>query len=350
MGIPSASFGLNFLKCEVFLRYFYFSILFFFLCGCIISKWGLANSDDPCKKLNPGEQKTMYASSPFYKRLEKYAKKTHYTVKRETDGTYTLPLYLRFIARSDYDGPYAKEEVNREYKQRARKCLSQANKRMTFNGQKIKILIQDFEKGTDGRDLKKSIFIASKYNRSNMLIYKSGIDCSIMIHEILHLYGLCDEYHEVKSGFYTDVRTGEIKNFQSKKPPENTPLSSVSKFDCRVIRHGSIMGNNLIKWENTDESLLEPDHVSKLLYGTCESNKKINECYDLAYSHSSENIQVGSIAVLPARSGCQEERKACEKMFQDMKRAAHKKSTSPTSPSPSLERSNNTRKRGSGTR
>ena len=328
------------------MRCFYFLILFFFLCGCIISKWGLANSDDPCKKLNPGEQKTVYVSSPLHKLIEKkVGRKTYYTVKRETDGTYTLPAYLRFTALSNYDGRHAKEEVNREYKQRARKCLSQANKRMTFNGQKIKILLQDFEKGTDGRDLKENIFIASKYNRSNVAMYASDITCSTMIHEILHLYGLCDEYHSVKSGFYADSRTGKIKSSQSKRTQKNTPLSSLSKFDCRVIRNGSIMGIDYVKWENTDENLLEPDHVSKLLYGTCESNKKINDCYDLSSLHSSEAIQTNSITVFPARPGCQEQRKACEKMFQDMKRAAHKKSASP---SPSLKRSN--KRKGSGTR
>ena len=215
------------------MRYFYFLILFFLLFGCIISKWGLANSDDPCKKLNPGEQKTVYVSSPFHKAIEKHGgKKTHYTVKRETDGTYTLPLYLKFRPLDAvYDGPYAKEEVDREYRQRVRKCLSQANKRMTFNGQKIKILAQDFEKGTDGRDLKQEIFIASKYNRSNIIFYASDIDCPAITHEILHLYGLCDEYHELKSGFYTDVRTGKIiKSSQSTRTAKNTPFSSISKL------------------------------------------------------------------------------------------------------------------------
>ena len=64
----------------------------------------------------------------------------------------------------------------------------------------------------------RDVSIVSAYHRFGAVKYASDIDCPSIVHEVLHLTGLCDEYKEMSNGFYTDPETGEVKgsNFGGK--------------------------------------------------------------------------------------------------------------------------------------
>ena len=88
-----------------------------------------------CKELKPGEEKTVTSGTGITN--------IPYKVKREEDGSYTIPLFLSFSADEDYDGPVARGKVPDYYMKKAQKCIARVGKNMLGpNGEKLKIAVQ----------------------------------------------------------------------------------------------------------------------------------------------------------------------------------------------------------------
>ena len=244
---------------------------------------------EECLDLKPGEKKQIQGQTP-------------YTLKRSAEGDYEIDFPLEFFATEDYDGKFSTKVVPTIYRYRVQKCLEQANKRMLGpGGEKLKISISR----PPVKKLKKrvkcfqpplkdsiSIGIASTNHRSTSKKYESDIDCPSIIHEILHLTGLCDEYNETLSGFFVDPATGkEVYCSYTDTKPICKP-----KYDCRVLTRNSIMSNHWERWEyatKNNKSLLSPGQFKKILYGSCPSkNAGFDKCYsELAYSSSDKETE-----------------------------------------------------------
>ena len=248
-----------------------------------------------CSDPKPGEQKIVHSGISLYR---------SYTVKREPDGSFSIPLYIDFSAGEDYDGEVPRSQVPSHYMAKAQQCLKKANTKMLGpNGEKLNFDIQPPPQN-QGSVCAKDIIpisIASANHRSNSAKYESDIDCATITHEILHLTGLCDEYKEQTRGFYVDPSTGDIVPGNSN---EETAQSDNYEFkpayDCRVVTEPpfNIMGHHDLKWhaifnEDTaeaDASLLTPGQFNAILYGSCKAkNESFNRCSKLAYQSSHEN-------------------------------------------------------------
>ena len=229
-----------------------------------------------CLELEKGQEKGIVRSVPT---LRDGTTSKYYKVKRELDGTYSIPLDLEIVADGDYDGDIPIDKAPIEYYKRAKRCLEKAGEKMLGpNGEKLKIVLQKEEKQNSKNDCdikvpKRKVSIGSKRTLANFsTLWRPDIGCPTIIHEVLHLFGLCDHYEDLR-------------------------------FRCRFIERNNVMGMSHLRWNNvfkrgTNQSLLTPGQFNLLLYGSCESKNKINnQCENLAYKDSD----------------CEEERKQCIK-------------------------------------
>ena len=257
---------------------------------------------ESCYSLNPGEEKPLHSGEPM---------RASYILKRDSKGDYSISFPLEFAAAEDYDGPVPADDVPGEYRKKVQSCLKEADENLKGpQGEKLKLFVKKPEKPSrkTSKDYsekkcklsdqgKTVIFIGAAEKRSNSGKYASDIVCSTIVHEILHLAGLCDEYREKKSGFWTDPESGEVivADFgwdKMKEKPEGAVFQAA--YDCRLTAELSIMGNDRKIWkavkDGNSPSLLTPGQFQKLLFGQCSGkNKLFNECSRLAYQSSQED-------------------------------------------------------------
>ena len=254
-----------------------------------------------CSDPAPGEEKQITSNFLGYS----------HTVRRESDGSFSIPLNLAFSADEDYDGEVPKDQVPAHYKNKVQECLKKANSKMLGpNGEKLNIVIEPpSAKEICKEEKPKTIKIGSSKHRSHSGKYESDINCPLITHEILHLLGLCDEYKEKITGFQVSADTGEVKKVNRYEKSDNSNDKFVLAYDCRVTSQNSIMSNHNERWENVFEfgknnSLLKPEQFNRILYGDCPSkNKLFNECADLAYRST---VKEGNEDCLKQKRKCME--------------------------------------------
>ena len=228
-------------------------------------------NEDQCYELKPGEERNVTAGT-FPEHFLPFT----YTVKRNKNGSYTIPLYISFTADEDYEGPVPKNQAPNYYRKYVQSCIETANKKLL--GPKNEKLIIDIQppaakqhncsKAKDTHEIK----IGNKHHRTSSIKYSSSVDCPAVVHEILHLLGLVDEYKEKKHGHHI------------------TPDKDILGLNdaCRVLSYNSIMSQQNIKWFNTirtnkHDSLLSKGQFQSILYGDCPQNNFFNKCAKLAY-------------------------------------------------------------------
>ena len=254
------------------------------------------NEQSQCYNLKSDEEKKVFSGTGLDK---------DYSLKRDDDGIYSVPLNLQFVADEDYNGEIEPDKVPEHFMNEVQKCINKANEKMLGpNGEQLKIVIHGNERECQvGRP--KKIKIGSTDYRSNSKKYESDIDCPTIVHEVLHLLGLCDEYAEQSMGFYMNSETEEKKTKLLNSIKDNKELMNNEKyrfklaFDCRTTVIGdSIMSHQYDRWHhvfkrNDYSSLLTPGQFNAILYGTCEKkNKLFNECSQLAYQNSVDTSDV----------------------------------------------------------
>ena len=252
----------------------------------------IAQRSFQCRNLKLNEEKRVYSGTGL---------STSYNVKREMDGSYSIPLILKFSPGEDYNGVVSRSKVPKYYMRKVQACMAHVNQKMLGpNGEQLKINIMPdsakHSKKNCNRQEVINIKIGSSSVRSNMINYASDINCPTITHEVLHLLGLLDEYKEAKAGFYVNSKTGEQESRVLSDKKENTQLMKdkdykfKKAFDCRVTQINSIMSNKYIRWDNVyqgnRESLLDPGHFNSILYGDCAINQHFNECSQLSYQYS----------------------------------------------------------------
>ncbi len=141
-----------------------------------------------CAALAPGQHR-IFASGP---RNEIAA--ADYLLRRGRDGSYQAVLNLNFLQGNGTTTPRAMLD-------RTKQCLQIASTNMRGpDGERLEII----PLGTNeiqrlpASERPKSIEISITPARSRSLhrAYASDIECPVLVHEVMHLLGLCDEYQE----------------------------------------------------------------------------------------------------------------------------------------------------------
>ena len=275
----------------------------------------ILDEQSQCLNLNPGEEKIIHSGTGLNK---------SYTVKREMNGSYVVPLTVQFSPDRDYDGPVPKEHVHDYYMTKVRDCINQANEKIIGpKGERLKIMVNSptEDKSACADSNTEHILIGSSEHRDNSSKYGSDIvgDCPTNAHEVFHLLGICDEYQEKRKGLYVHSETGDIRPAsQMNAIQEDKFLTKGYKFqfdyDCRVITSNSMMSDPQERWQNVfgvsekrdkdadsngflhvsgnsrRDSLVTAEQFNSILYGECsKKNKAFNECSQLAYQNSESN-------------------------------------------------------------
>ena len=245
---------------------------------------------NPCLELGPGEEKRIKPNaSPLFL-------KPDYMLKRDTEGNYHIDFPVEFYAHDNYDGDTPRKAVPSVYREKVQKCLKEANTMMLGpNGEKINLSISKIpECSTQKQSRPTRIAIGLTGSLSYSHRYAADIDCPLIVHEILHLAGLCDEYEDKFRGWYIDSVTGErIPSLKKIIPPNSNRYRFKPRYDCRVVIENSIMSNEWERWnyaKENNKSLLSYGHFNSILYGSCLSkNQQFIECSALSYQSTLDN-------------------------------------------------------------
>lgn len=208
-------------------------------------------------------------------------------IARKTWGSYAI----------SQTGPNKyKAEVNVKFKGanaetlklHAQNCLNQYKQSLRGpNGETLEIQI-----GTQNSSRIKQKVINSQPAgfRSNASNWEANIDCPTVLHEMLHVLGLVDDYHEQWTGFKLEVPS-EAEYNQSPPPPKISRVTDspdYADYDCRVLGPtNSVMSN---QWNTVSEqregkisSLLRPAQFNAIVYPDCNNlNKTYNLCSQFA--------------------------------------------------------------------
>ncbi|MGE0529118.1 MAG: hypothetical protein AB7G93_12280 [Bdellovibrionales bacterium] len=223
-----------------------------------------ANQDAECAPLEVGKSRVVNEPSKnSATRLPRGFK-----VTRTEDGVYRVELAIAFgklspdarwrLRRDSPEtwnelgfwgrnfGEDAQNATRRMYAQQANKCLQQYDDRLISpNGDRLQIRISG---GTEA-DAAESRLPTHKVDvvhgnaRSNHLAWAANISCAELAHEVVHLMGLCDGYHETE-------RTGTY--WELGRMPVTRPL-----YDCRnLIPEHRLMNQHRIALERTYKIVL----------------------------------------------------------------------------------------------
>jgi hypothetical protein len=213
--------------------------------------------------------------------IDKEYAQPKYRLSKTGKKSYRAEINLLF---SDiWDGNKKITNYNSVWRHKVKKCLSIYNK---------------YLKGPDGESLKivlskkapqHIISIQDEKLRPTSTLYSEGMTCPLILHEILHLLGLVDEYEETQLGFRMDKATGDLKYV--------TEDSEIKIYDCRALGpEDSIMNNETLavdsffkkkKSVRAKGSLLQPAEFRAITNPFCKTkNLKYNECIKFAYDTS----------------------------------------------------------------
>ena|GEM_PF-4709748 len=160
-----------------------------------------------CKELENGDFKN------FTWRQNPSVSSGDYTLKKVGDKKFEAYFNIDFSSNN------GAKTTGQEMMNRAKECMATVSPYLKGpNGEELEIKLLDGDKELselplNQRPKKINIGIAPRGFRSHSKMYEENIDCPVITHEILHLFGLCDEYKEKWKG-----------------PGQN--------YDCRVVPTG----------------------------------------------------------------------------------------------------------------
>lgn len=157
----------------------------------IVTKVENSREIEGCKSLGRGEHKV-------FKKKEAYST-GNYLLRRKSDGNYQAVLNLEF---EKVDGNISESAMMAK----AKNCMALASKAMKGpGGAKLEISIMKPEEvynlPDDQRPAVTKIKIQNSEYFTDSANYSDKVDCPVITHEVLHLFGLCDEYKETRPQF-----------------------------------------------------------------------------------------------------------------------------------------------------
>lgn len=222
----------------------------------ILEKIDITRKVLTCRPVNPGEHKV------FKKEMKNYYSTGNYLLKRRKDGNYQAILNVNFVQGAGSVSP-------QQMLQRAKGCLADASPFMKGpGGEQMEIVALSPEEiaalPKDERPAPNKISIEGPGHTNNAAAYSEKIDCATITHEMLHLFGLCDEYGEtrpeyMKHGWSCRVITKSPSIMRDLRAYQNT-IGGTLSCNCSGTACSGIMKSN--------------DSFAKKLYTT-------NSFYDL---------------------------------------------------------------------
>lgn len=157
-------------------------------------------------------------------------------------------------------------ELSRLWLDRVNKCLETANPHFKGpNDKRLKFVVEASKDWTGSYDHSIQILNEKVEIRENSGFYSPATTCATLIHEILHLTGLADEYRETQSEYRVSVNGKIIEQ----------PL----KPTCRIQGpNESIMSDHVVAFQNAIEkgqSLLKPAHFRFIAYPNCAEKNSV---------------------------------------------------------------------------
>ena len=229
-----------------------------------------------------------------------------YVLRRVDSGQGQTPHYeaalnLEFWSR---EGSPAEGQIE-AVQQQLNQCLRRVQNGLRGpNGERLSLKLSDPQAPTT----RIQVFEAGA--RSNSVQWAADADCGTMVHEVLHLLGLCDEYPEVTIG-YIDLAGAvvrsedlwrDIPEMLEALPEEHHEFVNFAgfEFSCRATHEApSVMAHQFDEifapiWrEGATEknlsqlpgrSLLMPGHWDAIIYPGClKYNHRYYECSQFAY-------------------------------------------------------------------
>jgi hypothetical protein len=240
-----------------------------------------------CQELDIGE--TKINNNPSYE--SKTSVEMNYALERKSPTKYQATLALDF----NLD-----KELYPDIKQTPEELLTSVQKCMEFSS--------SYFKGPDGKSIDVKIISPSqqaslpklkqppivkigmqgKYGRANSHSYTENIDCPTITHEVLHLMGLVDEYHESVLGNYVNTTTGKRYTDEDKwKASDDYNPGQSIKFEtaynqCRSKSSSpSVMSGQDTVFNNTVQTANQCSCVTSKLCEDImsEANQNIKDIY-----------------------------------------------------------------------
>jgi len=193
-----------------------------------------------------------------------------YILKRTGEKSYEITLNLWFQADKDYNCHHPVGFIKDSYGKILNACLEQLNPYLKGpDGEQLKIKFISkspmFRTITEDDPPNVLINLGARQSRSNSRKYACDIDCPTMLHEILHLTGLVDEYKEKVIGVKID-KDGNIEYVHEGAESED------KAYNCRALGPtNSIMSNHYEAHVNVLPSLNQ-----ELVF--CSCSEEVSDC------------------------------------------------------------------------
>lgn len=245
--------------------------------GLEIYDMSLEQQRHKCRDLQVGEKRKVLEPAPYKSTAARYGYFSGYDVTRVSEKKYKVHFPVVFISGKTHTDPSLEKlntpaeidlKTDQDHRGRVQKCLSSKNHLLKDkNGTQLELSIDNsYSEARKNSGVVHTIQIEGTQHRSNSYNYAQNIDCPTIIHELLHLAGLCDEYQEY------DQITGALKNAKgSVIDPQKLgfnvkPEITTKKYDCRA----SPKLNTAMSDANTALSVTHPQR------GWCSCNE--SEC------------------------------------------------------------------------
>lgn len=206
-----------------------------------------------CKELIPGRSRIIDVDAFRSPTMVQHK----YKITRHIGDNYEVALNLKFLdALKDPKGLNGSfnPDLNNKMKRKIQGCLNIANKAMTAPGGKRLTIRLTGDRENNPRPPEVPILVGPADLRATSQRYNSTIDCPTVMHEVMHLLGLCDEYQESTMGYVVDKQTGAI-TWSDKD-------AQIHAFDCRAVgQPHSLMRNNWDAYMNVFGALSSPNLI-----------------------------------------------------------------------------------------
>jgi hypothetical protein len=230
-----------------------------------------------------------------------------YTLHKVAKKSYDVYLNLLFKRGKEYNGPRpknskgkaTKKKLDEYWKKKTRRCFSKYPHTLSDGyGRSLNLKVWDKQLHRDiPRPPKVKIKMVKSSTRSHSRAYRADVSCTTIIHEVLHLMGLADEYEAERGIYKKKVFWGlGTKNFKT-----GNPFDVVN--NCRSPEpRNSFLGDHY----NIDYHFptLKSGHIDTVIYPNCKAkNELYYKCAKNAYRTSK---QKGGRGCLEAPRKCQE--------------------------------------------
>ncbi len=250
-----------------------------------------------------------------------------YTIQRTGESAWKAIIAVDFIATPGVD------MTPGQMRRRVNTCLGQFNPHLKGpNGEQLEIVVTDSSgNGLDPRlvpPAAKDISFLAAGARSNSQAYAADIDCPTILHELLHLLGLSDEYKETAEHRYDSTcRTqhGERSVMSSQWEVYEPLLGKIGECDYsayprirnflinprltpqmrRVIQRESPawMGMTLVTEPTRQWLDIEKERWCRRGQGSPYGGQRPTESEIVTYTHSADSLNVRYLEVGEGPSG-----------------------------------------------